>query len=78
MPGAPPLNIVDCHAHWRAGTRETRVFRGHHDPIWAVAYHPDGTLVASGSVDHSIRIWEVETGRMDPGDAEAARESLDR
>src|SRR3970282_1527924 len=64
MSGAPPINIVDCHAHWRAGGREARIFCVHHDHVGAVAYHPDGTLVASGSVDHSIRIWEVETGRM--------------
>src|SRR5205807_1896771 len=56
--------VVDCEAYWRAGAREVRVFRGHHDPVWAVAYHPDGTIAASGSVDHTIRIWEVDTGRM--------------
>ncbi|HEV8242467.1 MAG TPA: WD40 repeat domain-containing protein, partial [Nitrospirales bacterium] len=64
MPGIPPVNMVDCDTHWRAGAREIRVFRGHHDPVWTVAYHPDGTTVASGSVDHTIRIWELETGRM--------------
>ena len=56
--------VVDCLAHWRAGGREARVFRGHHDPVWAVAYHPNGNWVATGSVDHTIRIWEVDTGRM--------------
>jgi len=64
MPGVPPVKMVDCDAHWRTGARETRVFRGHHDPVWTVAYHPDGATVASGSVDHTIRIWELETGRM--------------
>src|SRR5438132_2974075 len=62
--GIPPVPVVDCEAYWRAGAREVRVFRGHHDPVWAVAYHPDGTIAASGSVDHTIRIWEVDTGRM--------------
>ncbi len=61
---APAQPAIDCLAHWRAGAREIRVFRGHHDPVWAVAYHPEGTMVASGSVDHTIRIWEIETGRM--------------
>src|SRR5438093_558758 len=62
--GIPPVPVVDCEAYWRAGAREVRVFRGHHDPVWVVAYHPDGTIAASGSVDHTIRIWEVDTGRM--------------
>ena len=63
--GMPPAaQGVDCAALWKAGAKEVRVFRGHHDPVWTVAYHPEGTLVASGSVDHTIRIWELETGRM--------------
>src|SRR5947209_17485263 len=64
MPGIPPIPVVDCLAYWRAGAREVRVFRGHHDPVWVVAYHPDGTMAASGSVDHTIRGWEVGSGRM--------------
>jgi WD40 repeat protein len=63
LPGAA-VHGVDCAALWKAGAQELRVFRGHHDPIWTVAYHPEGTFIASGSVDHTIRIWELETGRM--------------
>src|SRR5437870_13801773 len=62
--GIPPVPVVDCEAYWRAGAREVRVFRGHHDPVWVVAYHPDGTIAASGSVDHTTRTWEVDTARM--------------
>ena len=43
---AGTASSVDCSPLWRAGTRELRVFRGHHDPIWAVAYQPSGTMVA--------------------------------
>jgi WD40 repeat protein len=29
--------------------------------IFAIAYSPDGRLIAAGSSDHSIRIWDAET-----------------
>ena len=35
--------------------------RGHTDPVNSVAWSPDGTKLASGSSDRSIRIWNVKT-----------------
>jgi len=32
--------------------------------IEAIAYSPDGAYLASGSSDKTIKIWEVETGRL--------------
>lgn len=62
--GAAPVSGVECRAHWRGGCREVRVFRGHTYSVWAVAYHPDGASVASGSDDRCIRIWKTNTGRV--------------
>ena len=41
-----------------------RAFRGHTEPIEFVAVSADGRKAASGSWDKSIRVWDLEVGRM--------------
>ena len=36
----------------------------HADSVNAACYSPDGRYIASGSYDHTIKIWEVATGRL--------------
>jgi WD40 repeat protein/serine/threonine protein kinase len=36
---------------------------GHLDWVRAVAFSPDGRLALSGSLDHSMRLWELMSGR---------------
>ena len=36
----------------------------HTDPGTSVAFSPDGTVLASGSSDDTIKIWEVESGNL--------------
>jgi WD40 repeat protein len=38
-------------------------FKGHTDPVYAVAYSPDGQLVATGSFDKTIKLWNAADGK---------------
>src|SRR5215469_10417407 len=39
-------------------------YGGHRGAVSAVAYAPDGTTLASGGVDGTVRIWDARTGQL--------------
>jgi WD40 repeat protein/serine/threonine protein kinase len=45
-----------CHAG-------VRTFRGHEGWVLSVAFSPDGSRLATGSNDQTVKVWEVATGR---------------
>lgn len=40
----------------------SRVLQGHTDGVRSLAWSPDSRRIASGSSDHTIRIWNAQTG----------------
>ncbi|KAF8307474.1 WD40 repeat-like protein [Clavulina sp. PMI_390] len=44
------------------------MFRGYSDPVCSVAFSPDETILASGSDDKTIQLWDVQsqTPKGDP------------
>ncbi len=49
----------------KAATGEpVRTIRGHSGPLTCVAYHPDGTMIATSSWDRTIKLWDPSTGDL--------------
>src|SRR3954453_7672059 len=38
-------------------------FKGHTNFVYAVAFSPDGELLATGSFDNTIKLWDFKTGK---------------
>lgn len=49
--------------HWDMNEKKCkRIIKGHTMPIIAMAYDASGTLVATGSTDKIVRVWDIEKG----------------
>ncbi len=46
------------------GYKEKEFDKGHRDGIFCVAFSPDGTTLATGSSDRTIRLWNVADGTV--------------
>ena len=39
-------------------------FRAHQHHVWSVDYGPDGSWLVSGSIDGTVKLWDVATGQV--------------
>ena len=53
------VRIIDCET-----LQCVRKLEGHNRTPWVVCFHPtDSNIVASGSLDQTVRIWDIASGR---------------
>ena len=49
---------------WNIRTKKLQItLKGHMNDVYAIVFSPDGTTIASGSVDETIRLWDAVTGK---------------
>jgi WD40 repeat protein len=43
---------------------ELQILEGHSKPVWSATFSPDGGLLASGSIDETIKLWDLSTDEL--------------
>jgi WD40 repeat protein len=59
-----PLTLSPCTGKATDWPAILKVLRGHEGPVASIAWSPDGNLIASGSYDETICIWDAEMGTI--------------
>jgi WD40 repeat protein len=61
--GQEDLRSFEWYYLWRLCHGDRFTLAGHTDLITAVAFSPDGQMLATGSYDQTVKLWDVAAGR---------------
>jgi RND family efflux transporter MFP subunit len=59
----PRSEVIDLENAGRITISPRASFTGHTGLIWSLAYSPDGKTLASGSLDTTVKLWDIGTGQ---------------
>jgi WD40 repeat protein len=59
-----PLSLTSPASSEGEGIGRCRVLRGHTDEVFAVAFHPDGTRLATAGRDGAVWLWDLTRGEQ--------------
>jgi WD40 repeat protein len=62
--GQPPVTAAEAALHQAILSSQVRMtLRGHSDIVTSVAFSPDGKRLATGSEDHTAKVWDTASGK---------------
>ncbi|KIM24258.1 hypothetical protein M408DRAFT_243234 [Serendipita vermifera MAFF 305830] len=71
-----PQTLVVRHGGYNSWPAVQNVCIGHKDAVLSVDFSPDGRRIVSGSRDCTIRVWDVETGKVVLGPLQSHNDAI--
>ena len=60
----PAFAVLSLTAWAQDRAEIATTFKGHQDAVYSVAFSPDQKLLATGSFDNTVALWDVATGKL--------------